>query len=172
MRVDHHAVQLQRADRALHFLHGAPRILHRNRREARVARRMAPNDFREPIVADFGDLRGLARLELLHAGRRHGEDGHVDLRLIHDPQALAVEIGEPLGDLALRLHAAEPRVGIVVLRAGHEAANCRLLPGCREGFFRCDTPAGFRRHGQPPSLARLFARQVERNWRARRVRGE
>jgi hypothetical protein len=72
--------------------------------------------------------------------------------LVHDSQALAVEIGQALGDEALGLHAAEPGVGVVARRARHEAADSGLLPWGGEGFFGCDSSVRFRSHLRSPLL--------------------
>jgi len=78
----------------------------RDGREAAKRRGVAPDRFRKQIIAILSNARSLVDLELLHAGGRHREHGHVvcDWSMIVSRSPSRVQ--QAIRDQASRLHVA------------------------------------------------------------------
>ncbi|MNE23354.1 hypothetical protein D3C80_1166060 [compost metagenome] len=150
--IDDHPVQAQLRDAPLDLFRRGFGILGRTGGQPGVARGMAPDRVRQPVVGVGGKTHGLVPGHRLDARRGQGQDSHVHPRRVHMRQTAVVHIRQTVPDMAAAgavgaeieaPHAVEPDV---VDGPGLDQQAIPLQHLRRtEGFLGRDAPIGNRR---------------------------
>jgi hypothetical protein len=134
MGIHDEAIELQLADRALHFLHGALRVLRRERGKARITLRVTSDHLGQPVIRELrhGDRR--CRVEQLHSRRSQGEDVHGHAITIHYLEPLAVSVQQSAAQGGERpCHRASGRRGsrraTLARRSAAQVPHVEIVPG-------------------------------------------